>query len=64
MCLKGRRKDSEEAELQPEEEEKKLEEEDLEHKGESPVTLNSKRNMVEEVTLVEEDLTKEVEVEE
>ena len=31
MCLKGRRKDSEEAELQIEEEDKKLEEEDFEH---------------------------------
>ena len=36
----------------------------MEHKEESPVTLISKRSMVEEVTLTEEDLTKEVEVEE
>ena len=35
----------------------------MEHRGESPVTLTSKRSMVEEVTLVEEDLTKEVEEE-
>ena len=35
----------------------------MDHREESPVTLNSKRNMVEEVILVEEDLTKEVEVE-
>ena len=36
----------------------------MEHKGESLVTLTSKSNMIEEVTLAEEDLTKEVEVEE
>ena len=36
----------------------------MEPRGESPVTLTSKSNMVEEVSLVEEDLTKEVEVEE
>ena len=36
----------------------------MEHRGESPVTLTSKRSMVEEVTLAEVDLTKEVEVEE
>ena len=35
----------------------------MEHIGESPLTLTSKRNMVEEVNLAEEDLTKEVEVE-
>ena len=40
-----------------------MEEEDLEHKGESLVTLTSKSSMVEEVTLEEEDLAKEVEVE-
>ena len=36
----------------------------MEHKGESPVSLTSERSMLEEVTLEEEDLTKEVEVEE
>ena len=36
----------------------------MESRDESPVTLTSKSSMVEEVTLVEEDLTKEVEVEE
>ena len=41
-----------------------MEEEDLDHKEESPVTLSSKSIMVEEVALAEEDLTKEVEVEE
>ena len=46
------------------EEEKRLEEEDLESRGESSVTLTIKSSMVEEVTLAEEDLTKEVEVEE
>ena len=46
-----------------EEEGKQLEEEYLEHRGESPVTLTHKSNMVEEVTLVEEDLKKKVEVE-
>ena len=35
----------------------------MEHRGESPVTLTSKRSMVEEATLEEEDLTTEVEVE-
>ena len=40
-----------------------MEEEDLGHREESPVTLTNKRNMVEEVILAEEDLTKEVEVE-
>ena len=35
----------------------------MEHREESPVTLTSKSSMVEEVTLAEEDLTKEVEVE-
>ena len=35
----------------------------MEYKGEIPVTLTRKNNMVDEVTLVEEDLTKEVEVE-
>ena len=35
----------------------------MEHRGESPETLTRKINMVEEVTLAEEDLTKEVEVE-
>ena len=34
------------------------------HREESPVTLTSKNSMVEEVILDEEDLTKEVEVEE
>ena len=41
-----------------------MDEEDLESIEESSVTLTSKSSMVEEVTLVEEDLTKEVEVEE
>ena len=36
----------------------------MEYRGESPLTLTSKSSMVEEVTLEEEDLTKEVEVEE
>ena len=36
----------------------------MEHRGESPVTLTIKSSMVEEVTLEEEDLTKEGEVEE
>ena len=36
----------------------------MEHRGESPINLTSKSIMVEEVTLAEEDLTKEVEVEE
>ena len=36
----------------------------MEHREESPVTITSKNNMVEEATLIEEDLTKEVEVEE
>ena len=40
-----------------------MEEEDLEHRGKSPVTLTSKSSMVEEVMLAEEDLTKEVEKE-
>ena len=35
----------------------------MEHRGESLVTLFSKRSMVEEVTLAKEDLTKDVEVE-
>ena len=35
----------------------------MENIGESLVTLTSKRSMVEEVTLAEEDLAKEVEVE-
>ena len=35
----------------------------MESRDESPVTLTSKSSMVEEVTLEEEDLTKEVEVE-
>ena len=35
----------------------------MDHKEGSPITLASKRSMVEEVILVEEDLTKEVEVE-
>ena len=35
----------------------------MEHREESLVTLTSKRNMVEEVIIAEEDLTKEVEVE-
>ena len=35
----------------------------MEHRGESLITLTSKRSMVEEVTLSEEELTKEVEVE-
>ena len=35
----------------------------MEHKEESRVTLTRKSSMVEEVTLVEEELTKEVEVE-
>ena len=35
----------------------------MDHRYESPETLTSKRNMVEEVTLAEENLTKEVEVE-
>ena len=41
-----------------------MEEEDLESRGESSVTLTRKSSMVEEVTLEEEDLTKEVEAEE
>ena len=41
-----------------------MEEEYLESREESQVTLTSKSSMVEEVTLVEEDLTKEVEVDE
>ena len=36
----------------------------MEHIRKSPVTLTSKSSMVEEVILAEEDLTKEVEVEE
>ena len=36
----------------------------MESREETPVTLTRKSGMVEEVTLVEEDLTKEVEVEE
>ena len=40
-----------------------MEEEDLEHKGEVLVTITSKSSMVEEATLEEEELTKEVEVE-
>ena len=36
----------------------------MEHREESPVTLTSKSGMVEEVTLAEEDHTREVEVEE
>ena len=35
----------------------------MDRREESPVTLASKSNMVEEVILAEEDLTKEVEVE-
>ena len=46
-----------------EEDEKRMEEEDLDHREESPVTLTSKSSMVEEVILVEEVHTKEVEVE-
>ena len=41
-----------------------MEDEYLEHRRESRVTLTNKRNMVEEVTLEEEDVTKEVEAEE
>ena len=41
-----------------------MEEEDLDHREESPVTLASNSSMVEDVILAEEDLTKEVEVEE
>ena len=40
-----------------------MEEEYLDHRKERPVTLASMSSMVEEVTLVEEDLTKDVEVE-
>ena len=40
-----------------------MKEEYLESTKESLVTLTSKKSMVEEVTLAEEDLTKEVEVE-
>ena len=40
-----------------------MEEEYLDHRKERPVTLASTSSMVEEVTLVEEDLTKDVEVE-
>ena len=36
----------------------------MENRGESLVTLTSNSSMVEEVILAEEDLTKEVEVEE
>ena len=49
--------------VQPEEEGKRLEEEDLDRREESLVTLSSKRNMAKEVIVAEEDLTKEVEVE-
>ena len=49
--------------VQPKEEGKRLEEEYLDYREESPVTLASKRSMIEEVILAEEDLTKEVEVE-
>ena len=35
----------------------------MDHREGSPITLSSKSNMVKEVILVEEDLTKEVEVE-
>ena len=35
----------------------------MERREESPITLTSKSSMVEEVILAEEDLTKEVEVE-
>ena len=34
----------------------------MEYRGEGPITLTSKSNMVEEVTLGEEELTKEIEV--
>ena len=50
--------------VRPEDEGKQLEEEDLDHKEESLVTLTNKKIMVEEVILAEDDLTKEVEVEE
>ena len=50
--------------VQPEEEGKQLEEEYLGHREESPVTLTSKSSMVEEVILAEEDLTKDVAIEE
>ena len=40
-----------------------MEEEYLDRREESPITLTSKSSMVEEVILAEEDLTKEVEVE-
>ena len=40
-----------------------MEEEYLENREEIPITLTSKGSMVEEVTLAEEDFTKEVEVE-
>ena len=49
--------------VQPEEEDKRCEDEYLDHREGSPITLASKRNMAEEVILAEEDLTKEVEVE-
>ena len=50
--------------VQPEDDGKRLEEEYLERREESPVTLTRKSSMVEEVTLAKEDLIKEVEVEE
>ena len=46
--------------VRPKEEGKRMEEEYLDRREESPVTLTSKSSMVEEVILVEEDLTKEV----
>ena len=64
MFLEGRRKDSEEAKLQPEEEDNQLEDEYLEHREESPVTLTNKSSMANKVTPAEEEITKEVEVEE
>ena len=50
--------------VHPEEGGKRLDEEDLDHREESLVTLTNKSSMVEEGNLAEEDLTKEVEVKE
>ena len=48
---------------QPEEEGKRREEEDLDHREGSPITLANKSSTEEGVILAEKDLTKEVEVE-
>ena len=49
--------------VQPKEEGKRLEEEYLDHEEESLVTITNKSSMVEELIIAEEDLAKEVEVE-